>query len=237
MKTAREKSLKRKERAAVLVDKADTGDMADSGETVDTAQVEEEIEVQLEDQVTEDNAKRKLEEETPADYTRDIKKRRTSVDGQTGAPAEHPPGESYPTYLPQLAANGQTLPIAEVTPITTTTRKPLLWNEPEAWPTTTVLTKPTAEMRGHTSYLTFASYYPAIIRAQLAAQTKQILMSGKDTPIGSALRVAELVDQGRRHREGTATTLPDSEYGGQGIDEAIGSLTEEQYTAMYGRPV
>jgi tRNA (adenine57-N1/adenine58-N1)-methyltransferase len=32
------------------------------------------------------------------------------------------------------------------------------------------LTKPSPEMRGHTSYLTFATFYPASIRAKLAAQ-------------------------------------------------------------------
>lgn len=42
--------------------------------------------------------------------------------------------------------------------------------EPDiAW-SSMVLTKPSPEMRGHTSYLTFATFYPASIRAQINAQ-------------------------------------------------------------------
>ena len=45
-----------------------------------------------------------------------------------------------------------------------------LYNEPEVNWDSMVLTKPSPEMRGHTSYLTFATFYPASIRAQIEAQ-------------------------------------------------------------------
>jgi len=43
---------------------------------------------------------------------------------------------------------------------------------PMPWSSMT-LTKPSPEMRGHTSYLTFATFYPAAIRAKLAAQDSE----------------------------------------------------------------
>lgn len=47
-----------------------------------------------------------------------------------------------------------------------------LYDEPSvAWPSM-VLTKPSPEMRGHTSYLTFATFYPASIRAQITSQVQ-----------------------------------------------------------------
>lgn len=48
--------------------------------------------------------------------------------------------------------------------------KTTLYNEPEISWSSMVLTKPSPEMRGHTSYLTFATFYPASIRAQMSAQ-------------------------------------------------------------------
>lgn len=43
------------------------------------------------------------------------------------------------------------------------------FEEPDvAWPSM-VLTKPSPDMRGHTSYLTFATLYPAAIREEIAA--------------------------------------------------------------------
>lgn len=45
-----------------------------------------------------------------------------------------------------------------------------LYNEPEVAWSSMVLTKPSPEMRGHTSYLTFATFYPAAVRAQMQAQ-------------------------------------------------------------------
>ncbi|ADV25205.1 tRNA (adenine(58)-N(1))-methyltransferase catalytic subunit TRM61 [Cryptococcus gattii E566] len=46
----------------------------------------------------------------------------------------------------------------------------LLWTEPSNPFPTTVLTKPSPEMKGHTSYLTFAVLYPESVRLSMAAQ-------------------------------------------------------------------
>ncbi|CAK9786663.1 tRNA methyltransferase complex GCD14 subunit [Cutaneotrichosporon oleaginosum] len=47
-----------------------------------------------------------------------------------------------------------------------------LYDEPPVAWSSMVLTKPSPEMRGHTSYLTFATFYPASIRAQISAQVQ-----------------------------------------------------------------
>jgi len=97
----------------------------------------------------------------------------------------------------------------EVKPLLTTRPPRPIWTEHKGYPHL-VLTKPSAEMRGHTSYLTFASYYPRDIREQLQ-QTK---------PIPS--RIATL-------REGSTDT---TEYGSEGLDEVMGTLTEDEILAL-----
>lgn len=63
-------------------------------------------------------------------------------------------------------------------------------DEPEiAW-SSMVLTKPSPEMRGHTSYLTFATFYPADIRAKIAAQDDATVPPTRDdTPVADAVKV------------------------------------------------
>lgn len=46
----------------------------------------------------------------------------------------------------------------------------LLWTEPSNPFPTTVLTKPSPEMKGHTSYLTFAVLYPESVQLSMTAQ-------------------------------------------------------------------
>ncbi|WWC68912.1 uncharacterized protein I206_102848 [Kwoniella pini CBS 10737] len=96
------------------------------------------------------------------------------------------------------------------------------WIEPITQLDSIVLTKPTAEMKGHTSYLTFASYYPESIRSAIAAQ--DIGKSAIATP-----RLAELVNEGRV-RAGSQET----EYGSDGLDEVMGTMTEEEMIALAG---
>lgn len=65
-----------------------------------------------------------------------------------------------------------------------------LYDEPAvAWPSM-VLTKPSPEMRGHTSYLTFATLYPASIRAQITALVQEGT-TALPTRAGSPAAVAE----------------------------------------------
>lgn len=47
------------------------------------------------------------------------------------------------------------------------------YNEPAMPWSSVTFTKPSTEMRGHTSYLTFATFYPASIRAKLASQESE----------------------------------------------------------------
>ncbi|WRT65378.1 uncharacterized protein IL334_002321 [Kwoniella shivajii] len=127
--------------------------------------------------------------------------------------------EGAPNNGPSLASvvdegSESTIPVVETDG--TSTR----WSEPETQLEDVVLTKPTAEMKGHTSYLTFASYYPESIRAAIAAQE-----TGKSA--AAIPRLAELVAEGM-FRAGSEET----EYGSEGLDEVIGTLTEEEMIAL-----
>ncbi|WVO14780.1 hypothetical protein L204_102418 [Cryptococcus depauperatus] len=81
----------------------------------------------------------------------------------------------------------------------------------------TVFTKPSPEMKGHTSYLTFAAFYPESIRLDIARQRSTQTATGN-------LRAAELVWQVKEK----VLDGQETEYGDEGLDEALGSLTEEQ---------
>jgi tRNA (adenine57-N1/adenine58-N1)-methyltransferase len=116
---------------------------------------------------------------------------------------------------------------------------PIIWTEPISSLSTTILTKPHHEMRGHTSYLTFASLYPASVRAQIAEQGEK-LASRMGTPAGSARvgtpRVAELVQEAKAGKGTVRAGSEDTEYGSEGIDAAIGTLTEDDFLALSGPP-
>ena len=86
------------------------------------------------------------------------------------------------------------------------------WSEPKLDLSDIVLTKPSSEMRGHTSYLTFASMYPTSIREKLATQSD---------PTG-----------GPRMR--SRAPSEDTEYGSEGLGEALGTMTEEEMVALTG---
>jgi tRNA (adenine57-N1/adenine58-N1)-methyltransferase len=100
----------------------------------------------------------------------------------------------------------------DITPLSIIRRARPIWSEHKGYPEGLVLTKPSPEMRGHTSYLTFASYYPQDIRQQLE-QTK---------PRMSRLNAL-------REREGSIET---SDYGSEGLDEVMKSMTEEEMLAL-----
>ncbi|WVF67042.1 hypothetical protein IAT40_001785 [Kwoniella sp. CBS 6097] len=112
------------------------------------------------------------------------------------------------------------------------------WTEPQTQLNNAIITKPSSEMKGHTSYLTFACYYPEPIRASLAAQEAEYTArtaseSRAATPgAGSGgSRVAQLAAESRgagKGREGSQET----EYGDAGLDEVMGTLTEEDMIAL-----
>jgi tRNA (adenine57-N1/adenine58-N1)-methyltransferase len=92
------------------------------------------------------------------------------------------------------------------------TRSTPTWTEPEVYPSTAVLTKPSSEMRGHTSYLTFATLHPLSIRTEVAPLTKSRvdLLKEKD---------AEETTEG-------------SEYGSEGLEEVMRTMTEEEMLSL-----
>jgi tRNA (adenine57-N1/adenine58-N1)-methyltransferase len=107
-----------------------------------------------------------------------------------------------------------------------------IWTEPSTNLHQAVLTRPTPEMRGHTSYLTFAAFYPEKVRDQLAAiadvPTGVSAPIGKKTDTPTAKRVEELAERPVEGRAGSQ----DTDYGSEGIDEVLGTLTEEEIIAM-----
>lgn len=104
-----------------------------------------------------------------------------------------------------------------------------VWTEPTTALPSQTLTKPSAEMRGHTSYLTFAVYYPLSIRTALAEQGDKAT-TRRGTPSGVA-RVAELVKgQARAGSQDTATE--GSEYGDFTIEQVMRTMTEEEMVAL-----
>ena len=92
--------------------------------------------------------------------------------------------------------------------------------EPVSGLSSVVLTKPSAEMRGHTSYLTFAFYHPAAIRQQLAVQ---------EVSKGGLARLAELNGNGDAVQRGGSV---ETEFGSEGMDQVMGTLTEEEMVAL-----
>lgn len=103
------------------------------------------------------------------------------------------------------------------------TGEPAPAEPPVAW-SSMAFTKPSPEMRGHTSYLTFATFYPASVRASLAAQelTVTALRSGR---VGELTAEAAKADAARAGSE-------DTEYGA--MDMAMGQMTEEEVSALAG---
>jgi tRNA (adenine57-N1/adenine58-N1)-methyltransferase catalytic subunit len=78
------------------------------------------------------------------------------------------------------------------------------------------MTRPVSEMRGHTSYLTFASMYPQDIRDQM---NQQFRANGQ-------LTLSESAQNGDIHDQ------TGSEYGDNDLEEAMGALTEEEIIGM-----
>ncbi|WWD16829.1 hypothetical protein CI109_101261 [Kwoniella shandongensis] len=116
-------------------------------------------------------------------------------------------------------APSETVTAVEVKPEPSTTNGlTSSWSEPPVSYDSVVLTRPSTEMKGHTSYLTFASFYPQSIRESIAAQESH-----------RSTRVAQLQAEGGR------AGSQDTEYGSDGLDEVMGTLTEEEMAALAGQ--
>ncbi|WOO78856.1 tRNA (adenine(58)-N(1))-methyltransferase catalytic subunit TRM61 [Vanrija pseudolonga] len=106
-----------------------------------------------------------------------------------------------------------------------------IYDEPSVAWNSMVLIKPSPEMRGHTSYLTFATLYPAAIRAQLAAQDEATLrVPASTTRVGRVGELAAKADVSAADPEPTEV----SEYGAPSFDAALGEVPEEELLPSTG---
>ncbi|ORX36456.1 tRNA methyltransferase complex GCD14 subunit-domain-containing protein [Kockovaella imperatae] len=104
------------------------------------------------------------------------------------------------------------------------------WSEPD-FASDALLSKPYHEMRGHTSYLTFASFHPAVIRRAREGVAGDAVGRGDDaqeTGSGPAAAAAAVAGAGVED-EAEAT-----EYGSDGFDEVMGTMTEDDLQALTG---
>lgn len=208
MKTAREKSKKQKDVEVASRKAASTPAPASAVDESKSTVGEGEVEA---DEVVSNDVKageKRQAEETTGENA-DTKKRR--LDGQpttNATPNLHRQRDQ--ARLEELQASLER---------TTTARDAIPWTEPEPYNSEIVLTKPANEMRGHTSYLTFATLYPLAIRNETA-------------PVERKSRVDELKES--ETAAGTPTETSGSDYGSEGIDEALRTMTEEEMVALAG---
>lgn len=206
MKTAREKAQKLKEKRAAQAAES-PGDV--TSESLGTS-----------DPTT--STKRRSEADDPRQETKRVKLDEVNTDGV---------GISVPGVSVGSAASEAVEPIKKETEQEEGKAERevpcAIWSEPPSVSLLfSVLTKPAAEMRGHTSYLTFASFYPSTVRQQLAAQDGKGT-NGADTP--KAGRVGEL------RKEAQSQSAPaeragseETEYGDVMMDEVMGTMTEAE---------
>lgn len=96
---------------------------------------------------------------------------------------------------------------------------------------TMVLTKPSPEMRGHTSYLTFATFYPASIRAQLAAQDTEPPTRRGTPGAGDGATSVPAVAKGEGEGDGAGQLAEDEEEGVAPASDVVMSACEEEIIA------
>ena len=203
IRTAREKAKRAKEAA---MHSAENGELG----SVETSAVSEEAQ------------KKRARAESPSEEPANKRQRgaeSTAVNEDVpGAPANEE--EQVPS--PEADMEPQASQLSAIDECDTIESLPM-WTEPDVT-YSAVLTKPSPEMRGHTSYLTFASFHPAAVRQAVRDQNG---LSREDTPKVSS-RVAELL--GETQRAGSQ----DTEYGDDSVDEVLGTMTEEEMIAITG---
>jgi tRNA (adenine57-N1/adenine58-N1)-methyltransferase len=206
MKTAREKSAKMREKASE--GKAVDGE---SGEAVAKGRVAEGEGIVVgavsgNKEGVEDSAvvgeKRSAEESTESTNT---KKPRLDPDTPSKADGKTPRARDQ-SKIEHLQSLLSAQPPTRATPS---------WTEPDPYPSSLVLTKPASEMRGHTSYLTFATLHPLAIRTEVAPFAKSRVDQLKEE-----VEVASPT-------EGSA-----SDYGSEGLEEAMRTMTEEEMMSL-----
>jgi len=208
MKTARERSAKIREKEAG--EKAEAAAEATAETTAEGSKSAEGLEAAGEaeaDNGAEENAvvgeKRGAEDSTEATGS---KKPRLDAD----ASSNHPSTNRTPRARDQSKIEHLQSLLAAAPP----TRATPSWTEPEPYPSSLILTKPAAEMRGHTSYLTFATLHPLSIRNEVAPAPKS------------------RVDQLKEEVAGSPTEGSGSDYGSEGLEEVMRTMTEEEMMSL-----
>jgi len=205
MKTARERSAKIREKEAgekaeAVAEssksvEATEGADVDTGTDVETAAVGE---------------KRGAEESTEATGS---KKPRLDVDGTSNA--DFSSNARSANRTPRVRDQSKIEHLQSLLAAQPPTRSTPNWTEPEPYPSSLILTKPAAEMRGHTSYLTFASLHPLAIRNEVAPAPKS--------------RVGQLKEE---EVIGSPTEGSGSDYGSEGLEEVMRTMTEEEMMSL-----
>jgi len=194
MKTAREKSAKLKEK-----EKPEGGEVTaaavvgESGEVVEAAVGE----------------KRGADESTEATGSK-----KPRLDTDTPAETNDGPNASSSKPTPRVRDQSKIEHLQSLLAAQPSVRSTPQWTEPEPYSSSLVLTKPAAEMRGHTSYLTFATLHPLSIRTEVA-------------PIAKSR-----VDQLKEEMGVASPTEGGSEYGSEGLEEVMRTMTEEEMMSL-----
>lgn len=103
-----------------------------------------------------------------------------------------------------------------------------------------LLLRTAPEMRGHTSYLTFATFYPSNIRESIAVQGGRSTKASTPAPVPVATEAkdgpSKVTKSGTKQAPISVTdSVSETEYGDHAMEAAIGTLTEEEMVAMLGR--
>jgi tRNA (adenine57-N1/adenine58-N1)-methyltransferase len=211
MKTARERSAKIREKDAG--EKAEavaeaTAEAAAEGSRSGEATEGKEVEKGAEESAV-IGEKRGAEESTDATGS---KKPRIDADSTPNADAA---GHSAANRTPRARDQSKIEHLQSLLAAQPPTRSTPSWTEPDPYPSSLILTKPAAEMRGHTSYLTFATLHPLAIRNEVAPALKSRV---------DQLKEEEVV--------GSPTEGSGSDYGSEGLEEVMRTMTEEEMMSL-----
>lgn len=241
MKTAREKARRKREEKAVESDPDGREIAGELGEML-RAEMDGGAEGQAEGQ----GRKRKVDERSSAgDAGAGGSKRPRGdepstveqADSATTAPVESDNGQERTSLIPD-SLNSDTSAIESNNQPEIPPAKSSEYPIPPSTISSQLLLRLQPEMRGHTSYLTFATYHPSHIHRQLAEQgaksgfqttprtgTPEVSGAAADVPAVPAV-VAEQTPSV------VVTERTETEYGDQAMEEVMGTLTEEEMIAM-----
>lgn len=147
----------------------------------------------------------------PSDEVEETDVKKPRLDTNTDGAEDHIPRPNPARARDQAKIDQLQALLAYSTP----TRPSLNWTEPDPYPSSLILTKPASEMRGHTSYLTFATLHPLAVRNESVPQAK----SRVDALKGEAVVASPTEGSG-------------SEYGSEGLEEVMRTMTEEEMIAL-----